>query len=104
MTWREIPWARIYEEEGALYDMGESSRTFCQECLSFAVCLLGLLVGPSRQQTAGFLLTCFLTEEKVLNVLRICSAWLLYFSRQKSSSLTGLFVWEADYCLRSSHC
>lgn len=59
MTWREIPWARIYEEEGALYDMGESSRTFCQECLSFAVCLLGLLVGPSRQQTAGFLLTCF---------------------------------------------
>lgn len=47
MALREIPWALIYEEKGALYDMGESSRTFHQECLSFAVCLLGLFVGPS---------------------------------------------------------
>lgn len=46
----------------------------------FGVCLLGLLVGTSREQTTVILFICLfvLTEEKVLNVLTLCSAWVAF--------------------------
>lgn len=56
---------------------------------------------PQDNRQQGFYLLVFLTEEKVLTVLRICSALFLL----SEEFVPGRFIClGADYCLRSSHC